>query len=88
MSWSSKILGDGVEALLPLRALQSEFEVHWHRAGCPAGATLYVLHAQTGLHCQVTVYFSPAASDIASALDATPCAPPPSQDRLERLAGA
>lgn len=81
-------LGDGVEALLPLRALQSEFEVRWREAGRPAGATLYVLHAQAGLHCQVTAYFSPAARDIASALDATPCATPPDLDRLERLAGA
>lgn len=58
--------------------------------GRPAHARGAPVYARTdapgALHCRVTVYFSPGASELAERLGARPCAAPP-RDGLELIAG-
>lgn len=86
--WFRKDLGDGILASAPLARILELFAEEYTRAGAPGDMALFMRQASAGgLHCEVTVYFPPAAAVVALAFDAVPCARPPAAG-LERLAGA
>lgn len=79
--WYSKDLGDGMMAYLPLDEIEAEFDPRFRAAGKPDDMAVFKRHELgSGLYCNVTAYFSPAAAAVAEACGATPCAPPPADD--------
>lgn len=75
--WQVINLGDALMAATDLADLQERFAHAYRQRGCPADMALYVRHVSDGrLHCEVLVYFSPAAAAVAEAAGAVPCAPP------------
>jgi hypothetical protein len=86
--WYAKNLGDALLADEALGCVVAAFSESYENAGRPAGMGLFVRHESEGrLHCEVVVYFTPAAADVARALGAAPCRTP-SRDGLSLLAGA
>ena len=72
----------------PLADLEELFLSAYSKAGKPREMAAFMRHESEGrLHCEVVVYFSPAASVVARELDAKPCARP-SSDGLSLLAGS
>lgn len=87
-AWFGKNLGDAMLAPEELGRIEAAFAAECGRGGCPADAAVFVRHESEGrLHCEVHVYFSPAAAAVAAAVDADPCARPSPHD-LSQLAGA
>lgn len=85
--WYVCDLGDAMLAHDALAAVQQRFDDAWRACECPAEMGLFVRHVSEGrLHCQVLVYFTPAASSIAREFDAVPCSRPASAG-LDLLAG-
>jgi len=85
--WSTANLGDAMLAGDALARVESLFASEHEEAGRPDGMAVFVRHESEGrLHCEVEVYFSPAAIRVARAMDAIPCAKP-SPDGLGLLAG-
>ncbi|AMN46560.1 hypothetical protein ACG33_05500 [Steroidobacter denitrificans] len=67
--------------------IETRFASLHQAAGRPADMAVFKRHDfETSMHCEVTVYFSPAAEPLARAFGAKPCAKPP-RTGLERLAG-
>lgn len=86
--WYSRNLGDAMLADEALSRVTAGFADAWENAGRPGDMGLFMRHESDGrLHCEVKVYFSPAAADMARAWGATPC-PAPSPEGLSLLAGA
>lgn len=86
-NWFVSNLGDAMLAQDALRDVQRRFEFAYRERGCPADMGLFIRHVSEGrLHCEVLVYFSPAAAAVAQECDAEPCAPP-ARDGLDLLAG-
>ncbi len=86
--WFHKDLGDGILASAPLLRIEERFRAEYVRADSPDGMALFVRqHSDGRLHCEVSVYFSPAAEAVARAFDAVPCAEP-STDGLSLLVGS
>lgn len=86
--WYCKQLGDGILATLPLGRIEDLFRAEYARAGGPKEMALFVCQQSEGhLHCEVSVYFSPAAAAVAKAVDAAPCGRP-ARDGLSLLGGA
>lgn len=85
-SWHSSNLGDPMLAEAGIDAIVAAFRTRF--AGrAPTGAAVWVRHESRGdLHCSLVAYFSPAAADVANAVDASPC-PAPASSGLERLIG-
>jgi len=76
-SWYVKNLGDALWADEGLQAAKTLFEAAYDQAGHPADMALLMRHESDGrLHCELKLYFSPAAADVANQLDALPCARP------------
>lgn len=76
--WHSLALGDALTAHLELERIRESFEARYPPADRPASAAVYVRHDSTGgVHCEVIVFFSPAAAALAREFHATPCNPPP-----------
>jgi len=85
--WHVSNLGDAMLAHDALVAVQQRFEEACRECDCPAEMGLFFRHVSEGrLHCEVLVYFTPAASAIAREFDAVPCARPASAG-LGLLAG-
>lgn len=85
--WYAMSLGDGVTALEPLRDVENRFRAASEQAGRPRDMAVFTRHESEGrLHCELMVYFSPAARAVAQALGAQPCARPSPQG-LSLLAG-
>ena len=85
--WYAMSLGDGVTALEPLSDLESRFRAAFEQAGRPKDMAVFTRHESEGrLHCELMVYFSPAARAVAQALGAQPCGGPLPQG-LSLLAG-
>lgn len=85
--WHVSNLGDAMLAHDALAAIQKRFDDAIRQRGSPAEMGLFVRHVSEGrLHCQVLVYFTPAASAIAREFDAVACARPASAG-LDLLAG-
>lgn len=73
-SWYSKALGDGVAAAAPSMKILEAFSPLYIGAGQPGEMAVfsrYDLEANV-----VTVYFTPAAAQLASLFAATPCEKP------------
>jgi hypothetical protein len=84
--WHSLPLGDALTAHVTLERIRESLEAHYGAAHRPANAAVYVRHEATGgLHCDVTVFFSPEATEFARGLGATPCNTP-IVGELQRLA--
>lgn len=84
--WHCRNLGDAMLAAPLLEELQAEFEAALS-AGMATGAGLFMRHESAGqLHCEVKLYFSPAAEPVAKTLGATLCSRP-GKDGLSLLAG-
>lgn len=87
-SWSSKNLGDGILAAVPLGQIETQFQAAYKQAGSPEDMAVFVRYESEGhLHCEVQVYFSPAASEVAKGLGAEVCAKP-FADGLDLLVGS
>lgn len=85
--WFVINLGDAMLVQDALVDLQHRFVCSYQAAGCPPDMGLFMRHVSDGrLHCEVRVYFSPAAADVAAVLGAKPCARPGPED-LNLLAG-
>lgn len=75
-SWFKKELGDAVMAAPDLETLKSQLAESIRAVDDQAPAVFVHYHSPGGLHCEVTVYFSPAAAALATAINAQPCAKP------------
>jgi hypothetical protein len=85
--WSRMQLGDGLMAWAPQREIETSFQAAFDGAGCPQEMALFIgQHSEGRLHCEVTLYFSPAAMELAAALGAEPCQMP-SPSGLDLLVG-
>jgi hypothetical protein len=85
--WHMKNLGDATLADAPLDAIRARFAAASAAQPAPPAAAAFFRHQSDGqLHCDVIVYFSPAAAPLARALAATRC-PPPDRAGLGLLAG-
>ena len=83
-----KNLGDAMLANEDLESIQALFQRAYDKAGSPADMAIYVRHEAEGrLHCEVKLYFTPAASDVAEAVGARYCLPP-STEGLGLLIGS
>lgn len=88
MGWFSKSLGDAMLAGEGIDSVAEVFEAAFVQADCPGEMAVFMRHESEGrLHCEVMVYFSPAAVDVARAVEAEPCAKP-SPIGLSLLGGA
>ncbi|MFN8382329.1 MAG: hypothetical protein U0V02_10335 [Anaerolineales bacterium] len=86
-TWHSLPIGDGIMANGPSEEIREAFLQTFKPTGKPAGMAVFTRHESEGrLHCEVIVYFSPAASELADAFEAEPCQRP-SRDGLGLLAG-
>jgi hypothetical protein len=80
--WFSLPLGDALTAQVTLGTIRNALT----SSAAGAGAAVFMRQVSGPLHCEVTVYFSPAAAALARQFDATPCAAP-GRRGLELLAG-
>lgn len=86
-TWFQLSLGDGLFADLPIGEIEQRYRDLYTSIGCPEDLAVFKRHELGhGLHCEVTAYFSPAASALAQHFAASPCRPPP-RSGLELLAG-
>ena len=86
-SWYSMSLGDGMMASMPSAEIEEIFLPLFESAGKPVDMAVFTRHESEGrLHCEVIAYFSPAAAEVAKAVDAEPCEKP-SRAELGLLAG-
>ncbi len=85
--WFQLSLGDGLLADLPIREIEQHYRNSYAASGHPADLAVFKQHELGhGLHCVVTIYFSPTASALAHHFAASPCLPP-LRSGLELLAG-
>jgi hypothetical protein len=85
--WHSKSLGDALSAPIYTAEIEQIFQPLFASAGRPPAMAVFTRQEPGAMHCQVTVYFSPAAAKIAAAFAAQPCNPP-EVDGLTLLAGS
>ena len=86
--WYAKNIGDGMTAWEPLETIKQRFNAAYLEAGRPMDMAVFYRHASEGrLHCEVMVYFSPAAMDLALDLGADSC-PAPAPESVSLLAGS
>jgi len=70
-----------------LSEIEALFRSEYAKAGHPYAMAMFLRHESEGrLHCDVLVYFSPAASAVARAVNAKPCARP-TRDSLSLVVG-
>lgn len=75
--WHVLNLGDALLAEPELAELRERFEQTRHRHAIPDDTTLHIRHVSDGrLHCEVRIYFPPAAAALAEEFGAEPCEPP------------
>lgn len=86
-SWHCLALDDGLLATVPLNNIEDAYNQLYPEGNAPLGTAVLSHHRLDGLHCQVTVYFSPALSGLAQQFSAKPCAEPTETD-LELLHGS
>ncbi len=85
--WYCLDLGDGLLAITPLNAIEDAFLQLYPGSEASADAAVFSRHRLDGLHCEVTVYFSPALSSLAQRFGAQACQRPRHND-LELLHGS
>jgi len=87
-AWFTVNLGDAMWAEESLDQIKALFQPAYENANRPQEMAVFFRHESEGrLHCEVKIYFSPAAVAVAKAVGATPC-PKPSPDGLGLLAGS
>lgn len=75
--WHTLNLGDALLATPDVAAIETQFCRAFRQAGEPEDMALFVRHVSAGqLHCDVILYFSPAAEDVARHAGAECCMPP------------
>jgi hypothetical protein len=86
-SWFSLPLGDAVSAVVAAAAVEDQARAMFAELGEPPGFAVFrSLDTRASLHCEVTLYFSPAAAPVANRNGARPCARPP-RHGLELIVG-
>ena len=86
-SWHSLDLGDAMMAHQSLEQIREAFENFISTNGASQGLAIFTRNDSEGrLHCEVTAYFSPAASELAKTFEAEMCEKPV-RDNLDLLAG-
>ena len=86
-TWHSCNLGDAMLAADALEDIKTRFLSMRAAAVEPEGMAVFMRHVSEGrLHCEVHVYFPPAAFELARLSGAAPCSRP-SPDGLGLLAG-
>jgi hypothetical protein len=74
--WFVKNLGDPMFASEALERIERHFLAERRRSGNPESMALFVRHESGRLHCEVKLYFSPAAAPIARTVAAVRCRKP------------
>lgn len=75
--WYSLNLGDALLAGIELERIERAFNDTHGGDGAAVQAAVFLRHASEGqLHCDVIVYFTPDAADLARRMNARPCAAP------------
>jgi len=86
-TWFYKDLGDAMMADEALNRIRESFLPVFRSAGNSEELAVFTRNDSEGrLHCEVFVYFSPAAAEVAQLFDALPCEKP-LKDGLDLLAG-
>ena len=85
--WYSKSLGDGIWADIPSEEIKQLFQPIFESAGQPSEMAVFTRHEEGNLHCEWVAYFSPAASEVAKAVEADRCMMP-ARAGLNLLAGS
>jgi hypothetical protein len=75
-TWFLHNLGDAMFASEPLRQIEALFMSEYMAAGRPKEMALFARHESGRLHCEVMVYFTPAAADVAEKVGAIRCRRP------------
>ena len=86
LRWYCRSLGDGLLATVPLDDIQQAF-VQRYPVAAPPDAAVFLRHRLEGMHCEVTVFFSPALADLARQFGAHLCYRPVA-DEVELLVGS
>lgn len=81
--WYSKVLGNGVEAMAPTRAIQDAFIPLFAACGQPTDMAVFARY-ENGID---TVYFSPGASGLAEKFGAKECEKPKNENHLSLIVG-
>jgi len=85
--WYTLNLGDAMLAASSSEEVEQLFKKTFMDAGGPSEMAVFTrLESEGRLHCEMIAYFSPAARDVAEALNAAPC-PKPMRTGLALLAG-
>lgn len=82
MSWYRLDLGDALLAADALDDVCRQSRAAFERAGGPRDWAVYEAHIAGDLHCNLNVFFSPAAADLARGLGARRCQAPPREASL------
>lgn len=86
-SWHFLDLGDAIMAAQPSDKIREAFLPLFDAAKNPTDMAIFTRNdSESRLHCEVSVYFSPAATEVAKAFDAKPCERP-LKNGLDLLAG-
>lgn len=85
--WHSKSLGDGMWADIPSEEIKQRFQPLFESARTPIEMAVFTRHEEGSLHCEWIAYFSPAAAEVAKAVEAVPCEKP-IREGLNLLAGS
>jgi hypothetical protein len=86
-NWHFLFLGDAMMAHGPSEQIREEFQPLFESSGEPSDMAIFTrTDSENRLQCEIFVYFSPAAADIAKRFDAKPCERPLKKG-LDLLAG-
>ena len=83
VKWSSKVLGDGIEAFAPTREIQEAFLPLFAACGQPTNMAVFG-RTEKGIE---VVYFSPGAAALAEKFGAKECEKPKRENHLSLLVG-
>ncbi|HEY6096040.1 MAG TPA: hypothetical protein VIU93_13910 [Gallionellaceae bacterium] len=87
-TWYTCNLGDAMLAGASLEQIKAQFLAAFDEATGAKDMAVFFRHESEGrLHCELKVYFTPAAGSVARAMGAIPCHQP-SANELALLAGA
>lgn len=87
-TWFTSNLGDAMLAGESLDRIRTLFMSKYESDGSSNDMAVFIRHESEGrLHCEVKIYFSPAAEDLAKAVGASACNKP-SPGGLGLLAGS
>ena len=86
-AWFYKSLGDAIMAAGPVEQIRAAFHLLSESQGTQPGLAVFTrTDSESRLHCEVSVYFSPAAAGLARMFEAQP-SEQPLRAGLELLAG-